>query len=623
VAGRIRREDVDAVRERTDIVLVVSGYLQLKRASRDSLVGLCPFHAEKTPSFSVSPGKQVYYCFGCGEGGNVFRFLEKIESLSFGEAVERLAKDAGVTLRYEGQTEAGKRSEGKRPVVYRAIAEAGRQYQRMLLDGREAEEARRYVASRGIGAETIEQFGVGYAPGYPDFLLRRMSKDYTADVLLEAGLVASDSSGARRDRFRGRVMFPIHDVSGNAVGFGGRLIPGPHASANAPKYVNSPDGPVYHKGSLLYNLNRAKVEITRSGRAFLVEGYTDVIGLAQAGVPAAVATCGTALGEDHIRLLSRFAERLVLAFDSDEAGARAAERAFQFHQRYPVQLSVLVLPEGQDPADFVLANGGEAFIELADTAVPLVAYMLDRTLRDRSLTGIEERSGAVRAGLSIVAALEDPVTREEYARRLAGRVGESENAVFLELQRVLASRSGEAGPSGNQAVVAAPPARIQRARMAPEEEVEWEVLKLLVQDPFLCEPWAGRLHPDWFVKASHRKTFEVILEAREARPTAPVGDVVALAQETRGEQVAKLLAALAVEPPRAEGEPGPQYAERLFLRLEEFSLKRRADVIRTELERVNPVKAPTEHERLFEELIALEGARRLIRSQAESAGSLS
>jgi len=292
LAGSIRQEDVLAVRERTDIVKVISGHLQLKKSGRDSMTGLCPFHPEKTPSFHVSPSKQLYHCFGCHEGGDVIRFLEKVENLSFPEAVERLAQQPGITLRYEGDTEGRKREVGRRQAVHRALDEAAGLYHWMLLDGREAAEARRYLQERGIGAQSIERFAIGYAPGYPDHLLRHLSKTYSPELLVEAGLVTQDPAGAMRDRFRGRVMFPIHDVSGNAVGFGGRLLAGDRAPVNAPKYLNSPETTVYHKGSLLYNLSRAKADITSTGRAFMVEGYTDVIALDQAGIRSAVATCG-------------------------------------------------------------------------------------------------------------------------------------------------------------------------------------------------------------------------------------------------------------------------------------------------------------------------------------------
>ena len=359
--GRINPDDKDLVRERSDIVKVVSGYLQLKKNGRDSFVGLCPFHQEKTPSFNVSQSKQVFFCHGCSEGGDVIKFLEKVENLTFAEAVERLAEQAGVRLRYDGQSAADRRVAGHRQALYRANAEAGVLFHTTLLEGKEAAEAREYLTSRGVTKESVEKFAVGYAPGYPDFLLRRLSGSFGPELLAEAGLVARDGQNTLRDRFRGRVTFPIHDVTGNAVGFGGRLLqPKDRPPIQAAKYVNSSDSPVYHKSSLLYNLHRAKGDIGRDRRAFLVEGYTDVIALDQAGVTEVVATSGTALGEEHVRVLSRFTDRLVLAFDSDEAGARAAERAFQFHQQFAVDFLVLVLPQGQDPADFVIARGQEA-----------------------------------------------------------------------------------------------------------------------------------------------------------------------------------------------------------------------------------------------------------------------
>lgn len=632
--GKIRQDDVEAVRERTDIVQVISGYLQLKKAGRDSLVGLCPFHPEKTPSLSVSPSKQVYYCFGCHEGGNVFRFLEKVENLSFVEAVERLATAVNVTLRYEGDTASGRRAADRRTAIHRAIEDAAALYRRMLADGREAEDARAYVAQRGITPESVERFGIGYTPGYSDFLLRRLGARVSPELLVEAGLLAKDGSGAHRDRFRGRLMFPIHDLAGHAVGFGGRLIAGPatkaganaDAASNAPKYLNSPETSVYRKGSLLYNLNRAKTEISRAGRAFLVEGYTDVIALDQAGIRNAVATCGTALGEEHVRLLSRFTERLVLAFDSDEAGARAAERAFSFHEAYPVDVSVLVLPRGQDPADFVLEHGGgpdagAAFEELLAGAVPLVEYMLERLLLGRDLSTVEERARAARAGLEIVAPLEDPVRRHEYARILAGKVGEPEMAVMLQLERMAGGAPGGRDGAGRVSDGSGNGTGGPR-RSSPEDAVEREALKLLVQAPELgAELLSAADAAERFAKPTHRRVFEVLADAhRSGAGRAAAPDLVAAAQE-RGEQLGRLMAALAVEPVTSEGAPTPEYAARLFLRLEEFSLKRRADALRKQIERLNPLKSPVEHESMFEELIALEGARRRVRVQAESVGT--
>ena len=617
MAGRIRDEDKQAVREKSDIVQVVSQHLQLRKAGADRLVGICPFHSEKTASFSVTPSKQVYYCFGCGEGGDVFTFLRKVEDLSFNEAVERLARDAGITLRYEGETPGDRQRTGRRQTIHKVLAEAAALYQRTLTDGREGGDARAYLSSRGITDESIARFGIGYAPGYPDFVLRRLSGRYAAELLLEAGLVTKDANGQLRDRFRGRVMFVIHDLSGNTVGFGGRYLArdGQPAPPNVAKYVNSAESPVYHKGSLLYNLNRAKGEITKAGRVFVVEGYTDVIALDQAGVGNAVATCGTALGEEHLRLLARFTERAVLAFDSDEAGARAAERAFRFHQEQAVDCSVLVLPAGQDPADYAIASGGEAFLDLAANATPLVEYMLDRSLQGKDLSGVEERARAVRAGLTLVASLEDPVRRQEYARRLAGKVGEPEVSVMLQLDR-MSSHATEPAPPG--------PDRSGRGRMAPDEEVESDVLKLVIQYPGLVEGWGERLAPDHFGKPTHRRVYELLEEAwstsRDSPPAAAT--LVALAQgRPNGEQLSRTVAALIVDPPRSPGEPTRDYAERQFLRLEEFVLRRRADAIRKQLQRLNPLKVPAEHLELFQEMAELDGAARRAREAAEAVGT--
>jgi DNA primase len=609
VAGRIRPDDLEAVRERTDIVQVISQHLQLRKAGRDSMVGLCPFHTEKTASLSVSPSKQVYYCFGCGEGGNVFKFLQKVENLSFVEAVERLAGPAGVTLRYEGESAADRRQAGRRQALHRAVGDAAKLFHRMLMDGREATEARAYLSARGISSQSVERFEIGYAPGYPDFLLKRLSRTYSAELLLEAGLVAKDAGGALRDRFRGRVMFPIHDLSGHAVGFGGRLLAGTNAPPNAAKYVNSPETSLYHKSNLLYNLNRAKAEITRVGRTFLVEGYTDVIALDQAGIPTAVATCGTALGEEHVRLLSRFGDKVVLAFDSDEAGARAAERAFQFFEEYPVELAVLVLPEGKDPADFALGLGTEAREQLealVQGAKPLIEYMIDRVLLGRDLTSPEGQMRAVRDVIDqVLSRVKDPILQEKYAVLTADKVGRttiSEDAILLEIQA--RKDVGNRGADDSR----------RATRVPPSQAIERETLKLLIQAAEMCGPRLSQLTPEHFATAGYRSSFELIRSGAGAGPAA----LVEMAQErSRGEQIGKLIAALAVEPPTTVGDVTPEYVEQVFLRLEEFTLRRQAEDIRKRLERLNPLKASEEYDALYQQFVRLEGARRRLRATGD------
>ena len=593
--ARIRQDDVEAVRERTDIVRLIQQYVALKKAGR-SFSGLCPFHTEKTPSFSVDPGKQVFYCFGCGKGGSAYTFLQEIENLTFPEAVERLAGQAGITLRYEGVSPGERRQASRRQALHRANARAGELYQRMLLEGREAESARRYLERRGVSKESVEFFGVGFAPGYQDFLLRRMAGEFSPEILVEAGVAAKDARGGIRDRFRSRIMFPIHDLSGNAVGFGARLLEG-----DGPKYLNSPETPVYRKGELLYNLHRAKGEVTRAGRAYVVEGYTDVIALHQAGIPLAVATCGTALGEGHFRLLSRFSRRAVLCFDADEAGARAAERAHGLFERFALEVSVLILPEGQDPADFVGAEGGEAFDALADRAQALVDYMLERTVGGQRLDTPEGKARAVREALPIVAGLTDPVLRSEYAGRLADLAEVGATDVRIELNRLDAS----GGAPRREAASAAPRQAPAEAR-TPAREVEKEALKVLAQLPDIADRHGSAINEDHFTTERHRKAWNLLREAP--------GHPAALADRATDRGQAELIAELAVEP--LKGDASDDYAERVFARLEELRLDRKIRTMKKRLESLNPVTEADSFDPLFRELTDLTGRWREARTRA-------
>jgi DNA primase len=586
VAGRIRDDDVEAVRERTDMLKLVSGYLTLKKAGADRYVGLCPFHTEKTPSFSVSPGKGMYYCFGCGAGGDAIRFVREVEHLEFAEAVERLAKEAGVTLRYEGDSPEQRRAAGRRQSLHRANEEAAALYHRMLLEGREGEDARRYLAERGMDRDTIEAFGIGYAPRYPDFLLRRLARSLSPEILIEAGLALRDNNGDVRDRFRGRITFPVHDLAGRAVGIGARILPGEREEG--PKYLNSPETPVYRKGEVLYNLHRAKAAVSRTGEIHVVEGYTDVIGLARVGIETAVATCGTALGEGHFRLASRFAQRMVLAFDSDEAGARAAERAFQFLEAYPVQPVVLILPEGQDPADFVRARGGEALRELAREAVPLVEYMLARTVRRHDLGTIEGQSAAVGAALPMLEQLRDPVRQTEYAHRLAELVGVTEASVVLALDRRMAGETAHVTQS------------VRRA--SAQERVEREMLRLLARDAEVYAQLSERLAPEHFATARNRDLLALL--------RATGGDVAGFVSRSQDDKVVQALSALTLEP--LDADASPEYADDVWTRVQEFALKRKSTALRQRLQKLNPMTDPG-YDELFQELIAIDGELRRLR----------
>lgn len=591
--ARIRDDDKELVRQRTDMVRLVQQYVALKKAGADRFVGLCPFHTEKTASFGVSPSKGMYYCHGCGRGGDAFRFIQDIEGLEFVEAVERLAAQAGVTLRYEGASPGERRQASRRQSLHRATAMAAELYGRMLLQGREAEAARRYLEERGISRGSVETFGIGFAPGYADFLLRRMAREFSPEILLEAGLAMKDPRGGVRDRFRARIMFPIHDLSGNAVGFGARLLEG-----DGPKYLNSPETPIYRKGELLYNLHRAKGEVTKAGRAFVVEGYTDVIALHQAGIPLAVATCGTALGEGHFRLLSRFSRNAVLCFDADEAGARAAERAHGMFERFALGVSVLILPEGQDPADFVTREGSEAFDRLADGADPLVDYMLQRAVRGEALETPEGKARAVRGALPIVSGLTDPVLRGQYAGRLADLVGVSPTDVGLELD----DAEGPSAPGPGPGEEAGRPIELR----TPAREVEKEALKVLAQFSDIGMRHADHIGPDHFTTERYRKAWALLEEAP--------GDPAALADRAGERGQAELIAELTLEP--LKGEPTAAYAERLFARLEELRLRREVDTMKKRLEALNPVKEPDTFDDLFKQLADVTGRWRDARTRA-------
>lgn len=592
MAGRIRDEDVAAVSERTDMVKLVSGYLTLKKAGHDRFVGLCPFHTEKTPSFGVSPSKGLYHCFGCGKGGDAIGFLRDVEHLEFAEAVERLAKEAGVALRYEGDTPAERRVSSKRQALVRANEAAFELYHRTLLEAKEGEEARGYLETRGIDREVAAEFEIGYAPAYPDFLLRRLVKSLSAELLVEAGLALKDQEGNVRDRFRRRITFPVHDLSGKAVGIGARILPG--GREDGPKYLNSPETPVYRKAEVLYNLQRAKASATRSGEVFLVEGYTDVIAMVRAGVTNTVATCGTALGEGHFRLASRFAQRMVLAFDSDDAGARAAERAFEFVERFPVQPVVLILPEGLDPADFVDQHGGETLRELAAGAVPLVEYMVRRTVGRHDLSTIEGQSAAVAAAVPLLEQLGDPVRQSEYAHLLAELAGVSEGSVVLKLERQLSGR----------------PVEVQQAvkRASAQERVEREMLRILARDDVAYRSIAPRLSDDHFRSSRNRQLMALLRDAD--------GRVSGASSEGGDDEVVQALTALALEP--LDGDQLPGYPEEVWARLQEFLLRRRSVALRQELQKMNPVTDPR-YDELFQRLIAADGELRRLRERGHDA----
>jgi DNA primase len=413
-AGRmgIVDEDVERVRQQTDIQAVIGEHVGLRKQGA-RWVGLCPFHAEKSPSFSVNTELGVYYCFGCQAKGDVITFVREVQHLDFVGAVESLAARAGVTLRYDSTQETGRRH--RRTVLVEAMAAAVEWYHDRLLNSPDAAKARSYLRSRGYDGEAVRRYRMGWAPDDWDALARSLKVD--ADVLRDTGLAFVNSRNRLQDSFRGRVLFPIIDTRGDAVALGGRILPG---STDPAKYKNSPSTTIYDKSEILYGLNWAKGPIVARGEVVVCEGYTDVIGMAQAEVDWAVATCGTALTDRHVAMLKNFSRRIVLAFDADAAGQGAAERFYEWERRHDVDVYVAALPQGADPADLARTDP-EALRRSVAEARPFLAFRLDRYLAAANLTTPEGRARAAEGAMAIIAEHPSDLVRDQYVMQIADR----------------------------------------------------------------------------------------------------------------------------------------------------------------------------------------------------------
>jgi len=445
MAGLIKREDIDEVRSRTRLDDVVGEFVSLRTAGVGSLKGLCPFHDERTPSFHVRPQVGMYHCFGCGESGDVFTFLQKLDGVTFVEAVERQAERTGVQLRYEegggpDREEVGRR---QRLIEMHQIAE---EFFRRQLGESEAQTAREYLSARGFDADALERFGVGYAPRGWDNLLRLVrGRGFTTEEVTASGLVSEGRRGVY-DRFRGRIMWPIRDVTGRTIGFGARKL---YDDDQGPKYLNTPETMLYRKAQVLYGLDLAKREIARSKRVVVVEGYTDVMAAHLAGVGQAVATCGTAFGEEHAKVVRRLlgdeasgSGEVVFTFDGDEAGQRAALKAFELEQRFVAQTFVAVEAGGRDPSDLRTEEGDAAVRDLVESRRPLFEFAIAQAISRFDLTTVEGRVGAMRAAAPVVASIRDAALRPGYERFVAGRLGVGMDEVAEAVRRAKPATGG-------------------------------------------------------------------------------------------------------------------------------------------------------------------------------------
>jgi DNA primase len=423
MAGRIRQSDVEEVKARTNIADIIGEHVALKSAGVGSMKGLCPFHDERSPSFHVTPQRGFYHCFGCGESGDVYTFLQRMDHVSFSEAVERLAGRIGFELHYE---DGGPAAEHGNRARLLAANQAAAEFFVERLGSPEAEVGRRFLGERGFDAEAARRFGVGFAPKSWDVLTKHLrGRGFTTEELAASGLVSQGDRGVY-DRFRGRLVWPIRDVTGQTVGFGARRL---LDDDNGPKYLNTPETAIYHKAQVLYGLDLAKRDIAKTHRVVVVEGYTDVMACHLAGVTTAIATCGTSFGVDHIKVLRRVlgddsgVGEVVFTFDGDEAGQKAAMRAFGEERRFAAQTFVAVAPDGLDPCDLRLARGDGAVRSLVEAKTPMFEFVIRHTLSRFDLETVEGRVNALRAAAPIVADIRDPALRPGYTRELARMLG--------------------------------------------------------------------------------------------------------------------------------------------------------------------------------------------------------
>jgi DNA primase len=502
MAGLIRRSDIDEVRARINIADIVGDYVTLKGAGVGSLKGLCPFHDERSPSFHVRPQVGRYHCFGCGEDGDVFTFLQRMDHVSFSEAVELMAQRIGFELHYEDGG-AASRDFGNRARLIAANAAAAEFFTSRLVTP-EADPARRFLGERGFDAAAAARFGVGFAPKSFDALgshLRGLG--FTEAELVTSGLVSKNERGSVYDRFRGRLVWPIRDVTGQTLGFGARRL---LDDDQGPKYLNTPETPIYHKSQVLYGLDLAKRDISRGKQVVVVEGYTDVMACHLAGVTTAVATCGTAFGVDHIKVVRRVLGdfdnvdstglgEVVFTFDPDEAGQKAASRAFAEEQRFAAQTFVAVAPEGLDPCDLRLARGDDAVRALISTKKPMFEFMVRRRLAEHDLDTVEGRVAALRAAAPIVGGIRDRALSVGYVRNLAGwlgmdptEVGRAVSAAQRQAGETRAAPARESRrPGEEQGEPAAPPEEagpsITQLPSDPTTRLERDAVMAILQAP--------------------------------------------------------------------------------------------------------------------------------------------
>jgi DNA primase len=624
VTGRIRDADIAELRERARVDAVVGEYVSLRNAGGGSMKGLCPFHEERSPSFHVTPARGLWYCFGCGEGGDVISFLEKLEHLSFAEAVERLAEKVGLALTYDetpGRPRTGAAPREQRTRLLDAHRLAAEFYADQLTSP-DAVPARQFLSERGFDRAAAVAFDVGYAPRDGDALRRHLlAKGFSDADLVTGGLVAQGQRSPY-DRFRGRLVWPIRDLMGAVVGFGARrLYDDDRIDA---KYLNTPETPIYRKGNLLYGVDLAKKAIARQSRAVVVEGYTDVMACHLAGVPTAVATCGTAFGEEHARVLRRllmdqdeFRGEVVFTFDGDAAGRKAALRAFEGDQRFVAQTYVAIEPSGLDPCDLRITHGDAAVRELVARRRPLFEFAITSAVADYDLDVPEGRIQALDRGIPLVAAIKDTALRDEYARRLAGWVGAPDEMAVVHRVRAAAGSRGRRAAAAPVAVEGQQGLVPDHGQVDPQVLLaERDALKVALQRPALAGPLFDDLEPDAFASPTHRAVRAAIEHAGGvATQSGGAAWIQQVIEHADSPAVATTVHELAVDPITAEDDAVDRYVVSALARLHGIWVSRRLVAVKARLQRTDPEAERAAYDALFGELMALEQMRRTLRER--------
>jgi len=609
MSGRIRDEDVQYIRERAPIDEVVADYVQLKNAGGGQKKGLCPFHDEKSPSFHVTPSKGYFHCFGCQTGGDAITFLMKIDHLSFTETIERLADRMGYTLRYDESFSGSKAPVGNRSRLIAAHAAAAKFYQNLLNTSADAAFGRELLTKRGFDRAACESFGVGYAPNSWDGLTKELrAQGFTIEELELAGLSKMGERGPI-DKFRNRLMWPIRDISGDVVGFGARKLASDEED-QGPKYLNTSETPIYKKSQVLYGLDIAKKEIAKKRQVVVVEGYTDVMACHLAGITTAVATCGTAFGPDHIRIIRRllmdddaFRGEVIFTFDGDAAGQKAAMRAFNEDQKFVTQTFVAVEPDGLDPCDLRQNKGDLALRDLIARRIPLFEFAIKTELNLHNLNTAEGRVNALNATAPLVSQIRDKSLRPEYARLLAGWLGVEVEIV----SKAVAQGARNFVPKQDDASGEIAENSWRPDPLEPRLLLEREVLKTKVQHPKLITMWAT-IEDGAFTHPAYRALVAAINAAPTERALTP--------DDFTGPEVKALFTELSVEPIRVDGEITDRLVASIVARLREVGISRSIAELKSRLQRLNPVENGEEYNAAFAELVGLEAARRELHDEA-------